>query len=98
MGSRSTRRRIVHVPEVIKKYKIKQNKETEAIRQRRPGRAAVAGRTSTALTGVRVHGEVGLALQDAVHHLGAVPVGGVVRVQGRHLDDRGAWGGGREDS
>lgn len=38
-----------------------------------------------------VHGEVGLALQDAVHHPGAVPVGGVVRVRGGDLDHGGTW-------
>lgn len=43
------------------------------------------------LTGVGVHREVRLALQDAVHHLGAVPVRGVVGVHGRHLNDGGAW-------
>ena len=40
------------------------------------------------VTGLGVHGEVGLALQDAVDHAGAVPVGGVVSVRGGQLDNR----------
>lgn len=47
---------------------------------------------NSTLTGLWVNGEVRLALQDAVHHLGAVPVRGVVRVCGCHLNYRGAWG------
>lgn len=49
---------------------------------------------NSTLTGLWVNGEVRLALQDAVHHLGAVPVRGVVRVCGCHLNYRGAWGEG----
>lgn len=44
------------------------------------------------LTGLGVHREVRLALQDAVHHPSAVPVRGVVCVCGCHLNYRGAWG------
>lgn len=43
------------------------------------------------LTGFRVHGEVRLALQDAVDHLGAVPVRGVVCICRCHLNHRSAW-------
>lgn len=39
-----------------------------------------------------VHGEVGLSLQDAVDHPGAVPVGGVVGVRGGDLDHSGTCG------
>lgn len=40
------------------------------------------------LTVLRVHREVGLPLQDAVHQLGAVPVRLIVRVIGGYSDDR----------
>ena len=43
------------------------------------------------VTGLGVDGEVGLALQDAVHHAGTVSVGGVVSVRGRQLDNRCSW-------
>lgn len=42
-------------------------------------------RSGRCVTCFGVDGEVGLAVQDAVHHPGAVAVGGVVGVRGRHL-------------
>jgi len=50
------------------------------------------------ITGLGVHGEVGLSLQNAVHHASAVTVRGVVGVRGGQLDNRCSWGGrDRED-
>lgn len=46
---------------------------------------------NSTLTSFWVHGEVRLPLQDAVHHPGAVPVRGIIRIYGRHLNYRCAW-------
>ena len=43
--------------------------------------------TAPARTCFGVHREIRLALQNAVHHPGAVAGGWVVSVGGRHLDD-----------
>ncbi len=47
--------------------------------------------SNSTLTGLWVHRKVRLALQDAVHHLGTVPIRGIVSVCGCHLNYRGAW-------
>lgn len=71
----------------IRRQKKKKEKEGET--------AGGAGSRSC-ITCFGVDGEVGLAVQDAVHHPGAVAVGGVVSVSGRHLCHVGSCG--EEDS
>lgn len=46
------------------------------------------------ITGLGIHREVWLSLQDAVHHAGAVTIRGVVRIGGGQLDNRCSWGWG----
>lgn len=50
--------------------------------------SASIGKEFLPLTVLRVHREVGLPLQDAVHQLGAVPVRFIVRVIGGYSDNR----------
>lgn len=47
------------------------------------------------ITGLGIHREVGLSLQNAVNHASAVSVRGVVGVRGRQLDDGCTWEDGK---
>lgn len=54
-------------------------------RKEKEGETAGGAESARCVTCFGVDGEVGLAVQDAVHNPGAVAVGGVVGVRGRHL-------------
>lgn len=60
--------------------------------RKKEGEWAGGAKSSRGVTCFGVDGEVGLAVQDAVHHPGAVAVGGVVGVRGRHLGHVGSCG------
>lgn len=53
------------------------------------GETAGGAKSAQCITCFGVNREVGLAMQDAVHNPGAVAIGGVVGVCGRHLRDVG---------
>lgn len=61
-------------------------------KKKKKGETAGGAESERCITCFGVDGEVGLAVQDAVHHPGAVAVGGVVSVGGRHLRHVGPCG------